>query len=106
MSTVAEAPSTISQRIRESSLVARFSGMPPNVYQEELDKTWQALQEVKEVIGRHVQEGNLRPIDAAKAISSVTGSVFGYEEFHARTSGPEAMLTTLLQAAKNQQPEL
>lgn len=100
MTTVAVPTSTPTQ-IRESSLLARYSGMPPQAYQEELDKTWAALQEIKDVIGRNVQEGNLRSIDAAKAISSVTGSVFGYEEFHPR-GGVDSMLSTLFQATQKQ----
>ena len=68
-----------------TSVQQRYGQMSPSQFRTEAEKTWEALSQVKDTIVDQVEQNNLRPIDAVKSIACLTGSVFGYEEFHPRS---------------------
>lgn len=74
--------------VLDSKLTTRFAQMQNSEYQRELEQTWTVIEEVKDVIQRNVSQENIRPIDAARTIAAVTGSLFGYEEFHRTSDNP------------------
>ena len=48
---------------------------------------------LKEVKGS-VEKGNLTPLDGARVISSITATLFGYDEFILREISPETWLAS------------
>lgn len=53
-----------------------------------LDERKRALGAIFETVKEQVSEETIEPIVAARIISCVAGSVFGYEEFHPRAGTP------------------
>lgn len=71
--------------LAESSILTRYAKMDKEDFRSELDKAWKAIEDVSRVVIDHVENGNLRPIDGIRAMSCLSGSAFGYEEFHPRS---------------------
>jgi hypothetical protein len=76
------------------SLVQQFASMKPNEFGPTIEPKWQVCERlVKEVRGG-VEKGHLTPLDGARVISSVTATLFGYDEFILREISPETMLAS------------
>lgn len=91
-----------------SSVSSRYQRMSPSEFTTEFENTWEALSAIRETIVEQVNKNNLRPIDAVKSVACLTGSAFGYEEFHPRSGSSHEQLQNLMQAlqygGKQQQP--
>lgn len=76
-----------------TTVTSRYQAMSPSQFRQESEKVWEALSQIKDTIVDQVDQNNLRPIDAVKSIACLTGSVFGYEEFHPRhgQQSPESL---------------
>ena len=76
------------------SLVQQFASMKPNEFGPTIEPKWQVCERlVKEVKGS-VQKGYLTPLDGARVISSITATLFGYDEFILREVSPETLLAS------------
>jgi hypothetical protein len=64
------------------SLVQQFASMKPNEFGPTIEPKWQ------------VEQGYLTPLDGARLISSITASLFGYDEFILREISPETWLAS------------
>ena len=76
------------------SLVQQFASMKPNEFGPTIEPKWQVGERlVKEVKGS-VEKGYLTPLDGARVISSITATLFGYDEFILREISPETWLAS------------
>jgi hypothetical protein len=76
------------------SMVQQFASMKPNEFGPTIEPKWQVGERlVKEVKGS-VEKGYLTPLDGARLISSITATLFGYDEFILREISPETWLAS------------
>ncbi len=76
------------------SMVQQFASMKPNELGPTIEPKWQVGERlVKEVKGS-VEKGYLTPLDGARLISSITATLFGYDEFILREISPETWLAS------------
>ena len=75
------------------SLVHQFSAMKPAEFGPTIEPKWQVAQKLVKEIQVAVEKGHLTPLDGARTISSLTASLFGYDEFILREVSPETLLT-------------
>ena len=76
------------------SLVQQFASMKPDEFGPTIEPKWQVGERlVKEVKGS-VEKGYLTPLDGARLISSITATLFGYDEFILREMSPETWLAS------------
>jgi hypothetical protein len=76
------------------SLVQQFASMKPNEFGPTIEPKWQVGERlVKEVKGS-VEKGCLTPLDGARLVSSITATLFGYDEFILREISPETWLAS------------
>ena len=76
------------------SLVQQFASMKPNEFGPAIEPKWQLGERlVKEVRGA-VEKQQLSPLDGARVISSITATLFGYDEFILREVSAESLLAT------------
>ncbi len=74
------------------SLVQQFASMKPTEFGPAIEPKWQLAERlVKEVRGA-VEKQHLTPLDGARVISSITATLFGYDEFILREVSPETIL--------------
>lgn len=75
-----------------ASLVQQFASMKPTDFGPVIEPKWQVAERlVKEVRGA-VEKKHLTPLDGARLISSITATLFGYDEFILHEVSPETML--------------
>jgi hypothetical protein len=76
------------------SLVHQFASMKPAEFGPAIQPKWQLCDRlVKEVQGA-VEKQNVTPLDGARVISSITATLFGYDEFILREISAESLLAT------------
>ena len=76
------------------SMVQQFASMKPAEFGPTIEPKWQVGERlVKEVKGS-VEKGDLTPLDGARLISSITATLFGYDEFILREISPESWLAS------------
>jgi hypothetical protein len=76
------------------SLVHQFSAMKPADFGPTIEPKWHVAQKLVKEIQVAVEKGQLTPLDGARTISSLTATLFGYDEFILREVSPEALLAT------------
>lgn len=92
MSTVTQSQS----KSKDASQSRRYSEMNSQSFNDETQKVFEAIEEVRGIISRHVRDGNIQPVDAWRGLSAFTANVLGYEEAVPRsTSG--SLLPTLFE---------
>ena len=74
------------------SLVHQFSKMNPSDFGRTIEPKWQVAQKLVKEIQGAVEKGQLTPLDGARTISSLTATLFGYDEFILREFSPETLL--------------
>jgi len=74
------------------SLVHQFSVMKPSEFGPAIEPKWQVAQKLVKEIQVAVEKGQLTPLDGARTISSLTATLFGYDEFILREVSPETLL--------------
>jgi len=83
----------MTETMTTTSLVHQYAAMKPNEFGKSIEPKWQvAGQLVKQVQGA-VEQKFLTPLDGARLISSITATLFGYDEFILREFSPETLLT-------------
>ena len=76
------------------SLVQQFASMKPNEFGPTIEPKWQACERLVHEVRTSVEKKQLTPLDGARVISSITATLFGYDEFILREVSPETLLAT------------
>jgi hypothetical protein len=76
------------------SLVQQFASMKPNEFGPTIDPKWQVGERLLKEVKTSVEKGYLTPLDGARLISSITATLFGYDEFILREISPETWLAS------------
>jgi hypothetical protein len=76
------------------SLVQQFASMKPNEFGPTIDPKWQVGERLLKEVKASVEKSYLTPLDGARLISSITATLFGYDEFILREISPETWLAS------------
>jgi hypothetical protein len=76
------------------SLVQQFASMKPNEFGPTIEPKWQVGERLVTEVKGSVEKGYLTPLDGARLISSITATLFGYDEFILREISPETWLAS------------
>jgi hypothetical protein len=76
------------------SLVQQFASMKPNEFGPTIEPKWQVGERLLKEVKTSVEKGYLTPLDGARLISSISATLFGYDEFILREISPESFLAT------------
>jgi hypothetical protein len=70
------------------SLVQQFASMKPTDFGPTIEPKWQVGERLLKEVRASVEKGYLTPLDGARLISSITATLFGYDEFILREISP------------------
>jgi hypothetical protein len=76
------------------SLVQQYASISPREFGESVQPKWQVAERLVNEVRTAVENEHLTPLDGARLISSITATLFGYDEFILREFSPEALLAT------------
>ena len=76
------------------SLVQQFAAMKPTEFGPTIEPKWQVCERLVKEIRTAVEKHELTPLDGARVISSITATLFGYDEFILREISPETWLAS------------
>jgi hypothetical protein len=76
------------------SLVQQFASMKADEFGPTIEPKWQVGERLLKEVKASVEKGYLTPLDGARLISSITATIFGYDEFILREMSPETWLAT------------
>jgi hypothetical protein len=76
------------------SLVQQFASMKATEFGPTIDPKWQVGERLLKEVKMSVEKGYLTPLDGARVISSITATLFGYDEFILREISPETWLAS------------
>ena len=76
------------------SLVQQFASMKPNEFGPTIEPKWQVGERLIKEVRTAVEKQYLTPLDGARVISSITATLFGYDEFILREMSPETWLAS------------
>ena len=76
------------------SLVQQFASMKPNEFGPTIEPKWQVGERLLKEVKTSVEKGYLTPLDGARLISSISATLFGYDEFILREISAESLLAT------------
>jgi len=75
-----------------TSLVQHFASMKPQEFSSAIEPKWQVCERLVTEVRGAVEKKQLTPLDGARVISSITATLFGYDEFILREVSPETLL--------------
>lgn len=78
------------------SLVQQFASMKPNQFGPTIEPKWQVGERLVKEVRTSVEKEYLTPLDGARLISSITATLFGYDEFILREISPETLLASTM----------
>jgi hypothetical protein len=76
------------------SLVQQFASMKPAEFGPAIEPKWQLGERLVKEVRSAVEKQQLPPLDGARVISSITATLFGYDEFILREVSAESLLAT------------
>jgi hypothetical protein len=76
------------------SLVQQFASMKPDEFGPTIEPKWQVGERLVKEVRSAVEKKYLTPLDGARVISSITATLFGYDEFILREISPESLLAS------------
>ena len=76
------------------SLVQQFASMKPNEFGPTIEPKWQVGERLVKEVRSAVEKKYLTPLDGARVISSITATLFGYDEFILREISAETWLAS------------
>ena len=76
-----------------TSLVHQYAAMTPTEFGKSIEPKWQVAGKLVKQVEEAVEQKFLTPLDGARLISSITATLFGYDEFILREFSPETLLT-------------
>jgi len=75
-------------------LVQQFASMKPTEFGPAIEPKWQLCDRLVKEIEAAVEKQHVTPLDGARVISSITATLFGYDEFILREISAESLLAT------------
>ncbi len=75
-----------------TSLVHHYAAMKPTEFGPAIEPKWQCAERLVKEVRSAVEKKQLTPLDGARVISSITATLFGYDEFILREVSPETFL--------------
>ena len=75
-----------------TSLVHQYAAMKPTEFGKSIEPKWQVAGKLVKQVQDAVDQKYLTPLDGARVISSITATLFGYDEFILREFSPETLL--------------
>ena len=75
-----------------TSLVHQYAAMKPTEFGKSIEPKWQVAGQLVKHVQDAVEQKFLTPLDGARLISSITATLFGYDEFILREFSPETLL--------------
>jgi hypothetical protein len=78
------------------SLVQRYAAMPPEEFGASVHPKWKVAERLVNDVRDAVEKKQLTPLDGARLISSITATLFGYDEFILREISAETLLAAPL----------
>ena len=76
------------------SLVQQFASMKAAEFGPAIEPKWKLAERLVAEVRGAVEKQQLTPLDGARVISSITATLFGYDEFILREISPESLLAT------------
>jgi hypothetical protein len=76
------------------SLVQQFASMKASEFGPTIEPKWQVGERLLKEVKTSVEKNYLTPLDGARLISSITATLFGYDEFILREMSPETWLAS------------
>lgn len=76
------------------SLVQQFASMKATEFGSAIEPKWQLAERLVKDVRDAVEKQNVTPLDGARVISSITATLFGYDEFILREVSAESLLAT------------
>jgi hypothetical protein len=76
------------------SLVHQFASMKPTEFGPAIEPKWQLCDRLVKEVRAAVEKQHVSPLDGARVISSITATLFGYDEFILREISAESLLAT------------
>jgi hypothetical protein len=76
------------------SLVQQFASMKPTEFGPAIEPKWQLAERLVREVRNAVEKQHVAPLDGARVISSITATLFGYDEFILREVSAESLLAT------------
>jgi hypothetical protein len=76
-----------------TSLVHQYAAMKPAEFGKNIEPKWQVAGKLVKQVEEAVTQQSLTTLDGARLISSITATLFGYDEFILREFSPEALLS-------------
>ena len=76
------------------SMVQQFASMKPAEFGPTIEPKWQVGERLLKEVRQSVEKGYLTPLDGARLISSISATLFGYDEFILREISPESWLAS------------
>ena len=76
------------------SLVQQYASMSSDEFGDNVQPRWQVGERLVNEVRSAVEKEHLTPLDGARLISSITATLFGYDEFILREFSPEALLAS------------
>jgi hypothetical protein len=80
--------------VQHGSLVQQFASMKPTEFGPAIEPKWQLGGRLIKQVQTAVEKQELQPLDGARVISSITATLFGYDEFILREVSAESLLAT------------
>jgi hypothetical protein len=78
------------------SLVQQYASMAPTEFGQSVEPKWNVAERLVNEVRSAVEKHHLTPLDGARVISSITATLFGYDEFILREISPETILASSL----------
>jgi hypothetical protein len=82
------------------SMVQQFASMKPTEFGPTIEPKWQVGERLVKEVRASVEKKYLTPLDGARLISSITATLFGYDEFILREISPETWLASATPARR------
>jgi hypothetical protein len=81
-------------------MVQQFASMKPTEFGPTIEPKWQVGERLVKEVRAAVEKKYLTPLDGARLISSITATLFGYDEFILREISPETWLASATPARR------
>jgi hypothetical protein len=60
----------------------KYMQVRPDAFRETISETWQATKPIVDTVAEQVEQQLITPVQGAAVVSAITGSLFGFTEFH------------------------
>jgi hypothetical protein len=79
------------------SIVERYAHTSPGDFRKRIERSWVALDAVKETVVDQVESDNLSPLEGVGVIGCAAAQIFGYNAFHGQTTPADLVASVITQ---------